>query len=122
MIKLADTDSIKKVISQMSLEEKVTALIGKTWFAEPGKYTIHIGTSSRDIAAVLDFELIGYNPMGFNENTKIVQLAATPGALEELMKFCPDNLISKEEIETSILFFESSPLKDFWHGQVEPVL
>lgn len=92
------------------------------WFAEPDTYTIYLGNSSRDFSAELEFEAVGYNPMGFNGKTTMLKLAATPGALETFLAHCPGNVISREAIELSILFEASNTLEHFWRTTVSKAL
>lgn len=92
------------------------------WVAEPARYRVMAGTSSRHIAFTEEFEAFGYNPYGFNEKTPLGVLAATPGALDTLFAFCPAGAITREAIELSILFQSTGELGRYWKDAIEPLL
>lgn len=130
---LRELKAFKKVFVPAGAEVEVTFEISaedlkswdnltRDWFAEPDIYTICLGNSSRNFAAELKFEAVGYNPMGFNEKTTMLKLAATPGALEAFLTHCPDKVISREAIELSILFEASNTLEHFWNTTVTKAL
>lgn len=94
----------------------------KKWIVEPAVYHVMIGTSSRDIACIENFEAIGLNPYGFNEKTTLGILAATSGALDEFINFCPIGAITREAIELSILFQSTGSIEQYWREGIAPLL
>ena len=93
------------------------------WTVEPGTYHVYVGNCSRGQFKTLDIQVTGYDVYGFNEETVMGTVAATPGALEAMCAFCPEGMgITKESIEASILYQPSGSVRAYWKNRVEPEL
>ena len=92
------------------------------WQVEPGYYKVLIGNSSRNILAESPFEVKGYDPYGVNEDTPLGRLVIIPGALDELMKHCPEGRLTRESVELSILFAATGKLSEYWDKVIAPAM
>lgn len=92
------------------------------WVVETGKYNVYIATSSRDVHAMLNFEAKGYNPCGFGPNTCLDRIIATPGALETILKFCPEESIDRKTVELGVMFAAALPIREYWKRNIAPNL
>ncbi len=92
------------------------------WQIEPGYYKVLVGNSARNICAEASFEVKGYNPYGVNEDTPLGKLVMIPGALDELMKHCPEGRLTRESVELSILFAATGKLSEYWDKVIAPAM
>ncbi|MCR1841492.1 beta-glucosidase [Murimonas intestini] len=92
------------------------------WVVQPDEYTLYIGTSSRDIAAELKIQAEGWNAFGISADTPLGVIAATPGALDKMLEFIPDGILTREMVELQVLFQDTDSLEGYWKAAVESLL
>ena len=57
-----------------------------------------------------------------NEDTPLGKLVMIPGALDELMKHCPEGRLTRESVELSILFAATGKLSEYWDKVIAPAM
>ena len=92
------------------------------WVVQPDEYTLYIGTSSRDIAAEQKIQAEGWNAFGISADTPLGVIAATPGALDKMLEFIPDGILTREMVELQVLFQDTDSLEGYWKAAVESLL
>ena len=49
-------------------------------------------------------------------------IAATPGALDKMLEFIPDGILTREMVELQVLFQDTDSLEGYWKAAVESLL
>lgn len=89
--------------------------------AEPGKFQVLIGTSSRNIQLAAYTEIICQNPYALSGKTEIAALMAQPRALKIIEKYLPElDLLTVAGMY--IIFLPFTPFEEVWQRSIVPEL
>ena len=91
------------------------------WVAEPGRFDIMAGTSSRDIRIQAPVQIRCYNEYGLSENIESVKLIADRIGMEILKKHLPGVDIMAAARRT-VIFAPRTPFMALWNNVIAPVL
>lgn len=82
------------------------------WVAEPGKYTLLIGNSSRNITAQAEVCITGRDPYGCSIRTPIEKFSKNEAAMAVCDAFFGEKF-DRENLKSNIHYFGATPLKDY---------
>lgn len=95
-------------------------VVRKSWIAEPGKYEIQIGNSSRNITARAEVFLTGVNPYGFSRYSTIEYISKSEAAIcvcEEIF----GERFDRKRLKNSVTYFGSVSINGFLESSISGV-